>query len=128
MMYEEKFKDDFIEFSEAKELQSIGYNDYCFAYYDKFGWIHYSKCHGMTKNFLAPTYAQAFRWFRDNKNIEWPIETWVQPFLSEEPRKYEAFYWQRGVTESIGIFETHNAAEIACLKKAIELTKTHQAI
>ena len=47
----------------------------------------------------APTFSQAFRWFREYQN--WPIESWIQPYLSDEPRRHEAFYWRRGSSDVV---------------------------
>ena len=60
----------------------------------------------------SPTWEQVFDWFSDldiDKNV-WPIESWIQPYLSDQPRQYEAFYNQRGYTVSVGRFNTKQEA------------------
>jgi len=71
----------------------------------------------------APLKQQVFEWGRTNKILKWPIETWIQPYLSEQPRKYEALYWRRGFEESAGIFETYEEAENALINKIITSIK-----
>ena len=72
---------------------------------------------------LAPLYQQAFRWFRKVHRIE----GWVQPYLSPEPRRCEAKYWDGGRTPStgtsIGIYDTYKEAELECLIKLISILK-----
>jgi len=67
----------------------------------------------------APTYSQAFRWFRDNYNLLCYI------------RKIGSSYWynidaEDGSTldnEFEGRFDTYEEAEFACLKQLIKILK-----
>ena len=122
-----------IPYREAKALKKIGYtniNRYSnvASLYDKKGKHVYYTNYGVMYSGLsdgyisAPTYDQVFKWFRDIKNTKWPIETWIQPFLSKEPRKYEAMYWRRGETNSIGKYPTHEEAQLKSLRKLIKIT------
>jgi hypothetical protein len=65
--------------------------------------------------------ALVFRWFR--KYPDWPIESWIQPYLSEQPRQYEGFYWRRGEKVSVGVFSTYDEAQLNLLHKLIEIVK-----
>jgi len=102
-----------------------------------FEWL--SETHNLSDTDMKPEYldelplndihrtvcnSMAFRWFREN--CDWPIETWIQPYLSINPRTYEGLYWRRGETESVGIYDTYEEAELACLIKLIETVKTKQ--
>ena len=120
---------DFITYEQASELKELGFDEPCFLCYSKEGELS----NAMTLNetelndigfILAPTFSQAFRFFREN--CGWPIETWIQPYLSINPRTYEGLYWRRGETESVGIYDTYEEAELACLIKLIEIVKTKQ--
>ena len=67
---------------------------------------------------LAPTYSQAFRWFRDTHNCHHTIK-----LINE---KYVGIAYSSVVNFSIDEFNTYKEAELECLKKLIELVKTHE--
>ena len=118
---------EFIPYEQALELKELGFDEPCFGYYlcknSAFGvelelttdWIDLlpydsSSC-------KAPLYQQAFRWFRDNGNVS---EIFSQLLPSN---KYKwGFKIQRveGITDG---FFTYEEAELACLKKLIEIVK-----
>ena len=123
---------DFVTYEQALELKELGFDEPCFGYYgdnqeliwksDYTPWVNSERMLIDDKFCSAPTFSQAFRWFREN--CDWPIETWIQPYLSTNPRAYEGLYWRRGETESVGIYDTYEEAELACLIKLIEIVKT----
>jgi hypothetical protein len=125
---------DFIPYEQALELKELRFDEPCLGYYgenQKLIWKSgYAPWVNSERNLVdnhfasAPLYQQAFRWFREN--CDWPIETWIQPYLSINPRTYEGLYWRRGETESVGIYDTYEEAELACLIKLIEIVKTKQ--
>ena len=128
---------EFVSYEQALALKELGFDEPCFGWFrstlipsnfteyfleTEFG-MNESPSDWVNSNFLeeacsAPTFSQAFRWFREN--CDWPIETWIQPYLSTNPRTYEGLYWRRGETESVGIYDTYEEAELACLKKQKE--------
>ncbi len=121
---------EFGPYTESLELKSLGFDEPCIGWAtmqypdviscgNKFKKYHETEL--PTRPFGVPLYQQAFRWFREHQ--EWPIDSWIQPYLSEQPRQYEGVYWRRGETVSIGVFSTHEEAELACLRKLIELVK-----
>ena len=124
---------EFIPAQQALELKELGFDEPCFGYYEPNGNFGYVESHiikdmpFLAKNSewqdlcSAPTFSQAFRWFREN--CGWPIETWIQPYLSTNSRTYEGLYWRRGETKSIGIYDTYEEAELECLTKLIEIVK-----
>jgi hypothetical protein len=74
---------------------------------------------------LAPTYSQAFRWFRENHNLRCQINyigglinktTWwdisVIGHYNTDPKEWEMKY------------QPYEEAELACLRKLIEIVKT----
>lgn len=126
---------EFGPYTESLELKSLEFDEPCLGAWAECGFmrpsdvslgqdditvedIENTQDDGMC---LAPLYQQAFRWFREHP--EWPIDSWIQPYLSQKPKQYEGFYWRRGETVSIGIFSTHEEAELACLRKLIDLVK-----
>jgi hypothetical protein len=117
---------EFIPYEQALELKELGFDEPCFGYFSYEELIiegrYKNSDHGRSISSLL--YQQAFRWFREK--YDWPIETWIQPYLSTNPRTYEGLYWRRGETESVGIYDTYEEAELACLIKLIEIVKTKQ--
>jgi hypothetical protein len=120
---------DFIPYEPALALKELGFDEPCLAIHSfvdgELNFMYVNTFHSNDdvneKSAAAPLYQQAFRWFRDN--CDWPIETWIQPYLSINPRTYEGLYWRRGETESVGIYDTYEEAELACLIKLIEIVK-----
>ena len=120
---------EFIPHQQALELKELGFDEVCMGGYDLEDnslYIGYVSNDGIQYNpeyyTPAPLYQQAFRWFRDEHN--WPIEAWIEPHLSTNHRKYASKLWTRGEYIELGIFDTYEETELACLKKLIEIVKT----
>lgn len=135
----------FIQYKEAKQLQDLGFNEPCFAFFSKGKLfqvspsIYVSEEWSTIKNsdlkesneetyfnnefITCPTWDQAFQWFASPENMYRVIETWIQPYLSPQPRQYEAMYWRRGVTESIGKYSSNLEAKQASLEKLLEFAQ-----
>jgi hypothetical protein len=109
---------EFVPYALAVKLKALGFDKPCFVYYrasneNKLAYPN----HGVTQNSLcsngitAPTFSQAFRWFREKYGVH------------SSPRKYDETQWwvEWGTwTSSIGTFEE---AEIAWLTKLIEIVE-----
>jgi hypothetical protein len=147
----EKLEKHFVPFDESYLLKRIGFDNPCFGYYDAYnGGSHlilkrnklpwfikvlnvitgkaeenlFTSQGSIEYEFdgfcLAPTFDQAFEFFR---NIDgWPVELWVEPFISNSARQYQACGWQRGQYFKFGVFPTHREAEIDCIRKAVLYT------
>lgn len=130
---------EFVLYTEALELKSLGFDEPCygrFYYKDVYPMLRpnsYEKelfyesgqfVRQTEETTLSPTYSQCFRWFREHQ--DWPIDSWVQPYLSEKPKQYESFYWIRGEKVSVGVFSTYYEAQLNLLRKLIEIVKTKQ--
>jgi hypothetical protein len=121
---------DFIPYCEALELKQLGFDEPCFGYHldNKFQFFADVRSCNTNSEFkfypTAPTFSQCFRWFREQQ--EWPIDSWIEPYLSEQPKQYEGFYWRRGEKVSVGVFSTHDEAELNLLRKLIEIVKNKQ--
>jgi hypothetical protein len=135
---------EFITYKLALELKQLGFDEPCFGYYlcrnSAFGiddllitteWIDLlpydsSSC-------KAPTYSQAFRWFREKHKLSCSIE------LTDNSRHY---YFDFTIYDSKnrdyndedcfdsckriyddGKFGTYEEAELECIKKLIEIVK-----
>tara|TARA_R110000824_G_scaffold81720_1_gene205297 strand:- start:23 stop:385 length:363 start_codon:yes stop_codon:yes gene_type:complete len=112
---------EFIPYEEALALKELGFDEKCFAswwndqlvtdYIDQEEIDALSRPSAMSKNYsymLAPLYQQAFRWFREKYNWINPTRQLVfildKTAQSDNPMSYEE-------------------AELACLRKLIELLK-----
>jgi hypothetical protein len=109
---------EFIPYEQALELKQLGFDEPCLAFYNgKFlDSTDYDFDNGTSKDIglciVAPLYKQAFRWFRERYSIllykdygKVPHFTIIQNLMFENP------------------IITYEEAELACLKKLIEIVK-----
>jgi hypothetical protein len=76
----------------------------------------------------APTFSQAFRWFRENHGLYANLSSWTH---EEEIGIYHEFEiygspHSSSVTSTSDTFETYEDMELACLKKLIKITNEQQ--
>ena len=119
---------EFIEYEQALALKELGfespypiggYQGGKVFYYEK-GELYYdgrpmysSDAH--SGQLLAPLYQQAFRWFREKYGLAHNIH----------PITYDCYVVNQKdpSIDDIGDFNTYEEAELACLKKLIEIVK-----
>lgn len=125
---------EFVSYEMALALKELGFNEPCFTYYYDIsgelrknisvdihnGWTYFPNLKLIT---LAPTFSQAFRFFRDRYGL----------YSLYTMGDYENnFYWQiwrndyitkTYITASNYVFEKYEEAELACLMKLIEIVK-----
>jgi hypothetical protein len=127
---------EFIPYEQALELKELGFDSVCFGFYNprhEIGDLRanplYEHSGGCFDNYnrtdylvSAPLYQQAFRWFREKYGIMYTvhnnIENWKNTFhgaYSKINSNYESDY-----TDD---YATYEEAELACLKKLIEIVK-----
>ncbi len=121
-------KNEFIPYESALELKQLGFNEPCLSYYEGESFSHHlASIKGDDYIIPSPLYQQAFRWFRDKHNID----AWVQPFMMEkhgtpflpdESYSYQIFKDGVLVADEVD-FLNPEEAELACLKKLIEIVK-----
>ena len=120
-----------VPYAESLELQTLGINNEQVTCFGNFineklclGFFHSTHCRPET--ILGLTYGQTFDFFR----TKFSIEGWVQPYLSPQPRQFEAKFWYGGRTPSegtsVGIYDTFMQAELECVKAIIEFIKQHE--
>lgn len=136
---------EFIPYGLALELKQLGFDEPCFGYYvdgelrginlgmeelggvepyyQRFGFHTLSNHDIDNPNKIvvtAPTYSQAFRWFRDVYNLK----SCIMFRTSMEDNK-EYYDWLiKGQEVVYRHFNTYEEAELACLQKMIEIVKT----
>lgn len=136
-------KNEFVPNEEALVLKKLGFDEPCFGYYyvtnlEKYEYInqHVVKNSDFIFGMTAPTFSQAFRWFREKYLLEGLILPQVQSILAPTPAyfivviSYNDEKWEEKLNSSNDKDEknflhygTYEEAELACLRKLIELTK-----
>lgn len=131
---------DFAPYPESMELKELGFDEKCLAYYkDNELYQEAGVCYVNAdfeetlvwdemlpnKNCTAPLYQQAFRWFRENNGL------FIAPnVISYENGPYLWFFVINSTILPFGTdlgetddFNTYEEAELACLRKLIEIVK-----
>ena len=65
----------------------------------------------------APLYQQAFRWFREKHKLDY----WVRSWWEYDRTMFIGYEALVGKGEHCGTYEFYEKAELACLKKLIEI-------
>ena len=118
-------KKDFAPHVEALELKALEFDEPCFAYYDEDIYLFTVREQDDVYDYWtpAPTYSQAFRWFRE----KYQLFSWVK--VEYEYGGYSCGIYITGVRQSDianGPYNTYEEAELECLKKLIEIVKTKE--
>jgi hypothetical protein len=105
---------EFIPYEQALELKELGFDEPCLSYFSESQQLHLCRFENMSdRGFVsAPTYQQAFRWFREKYGLDNAIMK--DKFVVETNEDLPEWYYG---------FKTYEEAELACLKKLIEITK-----
>ena len=125
---------EFVPYELALELKQLGFDDKCIHHYKKnmegghstiptfemntpFG----KNYNSFTSRVSAPTYSQAFRWFRE-KGIISEIHSDFDRMLGYN-RGYIPVVQFIEFYNNGDCYETYEEAELTCLKKLIEIVK-----
>ena len=124
---------EFVPYKLALALKALGFDEPCFGYHLtkdlpyvkrglKFGSENYVGKHNSYDDFIvsAPTYSQAFRWFRENYNLKGfisPVE-----YLDGTDDTYHWCIYNECNSGNDQL--TYEEAELACLRKLIEIVET----
>lgn len=127
---------EFVPYEQALALKELGFDEPCIGFYKgnydvKAVDQHWgSSISGISKKggyriddlVLAPTFSQAFRWFRETCDI-------IQTISRDGSLAKEGMWAYTIITDGIYFndgYNTYEEAEIACLQKLIEIVKTEQ--
>ena len=126
---------EFIPYEQALALKELGFDEPCFWWYDfekelrkdRIGVNSINSKYFLNGNSCsAPLYQQAFRWFREKHLIDVAIlkmpiidKGWVYYFQIEHAPLFKDTEHYFDI-----FFEIYEEAELACLKKLIEIAKT----
>jgi hypothetical protein len=114
---------DFVPYELALELKQLGFDEPCLATIDQTDFIHIKGTEYPIRGAMiydtidCPTYSQAFRWFRDKFNCHHTINL---------NKKYVGIAYSSVVNFSVDEFNAYEEAELACLKKLIEIANDKQ--
>jgi hypothetical protein len=130
---------EFIPYEQALELKELGFNEPCFGYWKMSDWLIEEKTRtdGYThadQLCSAPLFQQAFRWFREKYDLDYSL----LPESSSGHRLLDRtfniviykYYMNMNVQAEIvridgkiARYNKREEAELACLKKLIEIVK-----
>ena len=119
-------KKEFIPMDLALRLKALGFDEPCFGYRDGLGNLMIKETPHCVIS--APTFSQAFRFFREKHNLN----SWVtkehkykQPFcwyIQDNYSEYDSDFMEDGITYDT-YFQTYEEAELKCLTKLIEIVE-----
>ena len=134
---------EFIPYEQALALKELGFDEPCFGFYNHQGililmnqedelniQVYKNSYVKLGKQYSAPLYQQAFRWFRKNFGLfssevyDRGLDNGKLPIIHSYSfrilnlNNFKDFY---GDT-----FKTYEEAELACLKKIIEIVKENK--
>jgi hypothetical protein len=125
---------EFVPYKIALALKELGFDESCFGFYSQNNSLiyyqdspnDYNYLEEAIQNIYAPTFSQAFRWFREKYNLfcEIQIDRTTDPKFCFDIFQYEHFgnYKEIGIGEWY-LYRTQEEAELECLKKLIEIVK-----
>ena len=122
---------DFVPYIESLELKEVGFNEPCFGLYHNDKTFYPTQCksheqfHGQICS--APTFSQAFRWFREKHHLIGGVEyiggatpstTWWDIYV--------VGHFNTNTSKMTMKYQPYEEAELACLRKLIEIVKNKQ--
>ena len=119
---------EFIKYTEALALKELGFDEKCLGYYIKNSslWCNWLDVKfnddpsNDKEDFVAdaPLYQQAFKWFREKYGLQSNVSHGLIFSFVINNKSYEDF-----PNSEDNWFRTFEEAELACLKKLIEIVK-----
>ena len=116
---------EFVNYNQALKLKELGFDEPCFGLFSiiehddiEIGDFYFGPSYATRATegrcILAPTFSQAFRWFRE-KGYDVKV-------IKESPGLYFGFYWNGAAWIMVGN-GTYEASELACLDKLLEIVE-----
>ena len=134
---------DFTLYPEALELKQLGFDEPCLAFYNgtflESTQYIFDDCSMMDigQCLLSPTYSQAFRWFREQYDLDYSLlpESSSGHRLSTRTFNIVIYKYHMNmnvqaeivrIDGKIARYNKREEAELACLRKLIEIVKEKQ--
>jgi hypothetical protein len=126
-------QNEFLPYDRALKLKQLGFDEPCFVLYkaSNSNQLAYAP-HGITtnsqlsqgdsSNIAAPTFQQAFRWFREEHDLHYQLV----PFFSDKESHAVDYYLAIAQHRPPIQVNTFEEAELAALDKLIEIVETKQ--
>ena len=124
---------EFVRYELAVKLKELGFDKKCFCNWEESwspepeheirmvlttdqtwlrpGWVR------------APTFSQAFKWFREKNQLDTSINTVYSKYNDTLSKKYSGVIDDKSVFTNIGFYDTYEEVELACLDKLIEIAE-----
>ena len=132
---------EFVPYELALELKQLGFDEPCFGFYRSvLGKPEVEMIIRQTPprfyhlatipehfDILAPTYSQAFRWFREKHNLIGGVQ--YIGGLKPETTWWDIYvvgHFNTNICEMSIEYQPYEEAELACLKKLIEIANEQQ--
>ena len=123
----------FVPYQPSLDMKELGFDEPCLAFFWNTGkfytcadYVHTISYHLQNQlghynydSISAPTWQQAFRWFREKHKLH-------QIVLADEKGKYDIIVGKRISGSCLGQYETYEEAELECLKKLIEIRQSQK--
>jgi|LakMenEpi03Aug12_release.lakeMendotaPanAssembly.Ray.scaffolds.fasta_scaffold1893079_1 hypothetical protein len=118
---------EFVPYQIAVDMKSIGFNEPCFGLYHNDKTLSPTQCKSHEQFYgqvcSAPLYQQAFRWFREKYGLYHSVG--LDNSLENDVNcDYQIINHNQSISEFETDFKSYEEAELACLKKLIEIVKT----
>ena len=123
---------EFVPYELALKLKQLGFDKPCFGYYQYTRLklqLPLIKSETQPQTYMggedcsAPTFSQAFRWFREKYNLESHIKKDWQDGIC---LGYESMIECEDGIIDCGTYNIYEEAELACLDKLIEILETKE--
>jgi hypothetical protein len=127
-----KLEKEFVPPKQALELQELGFDEKCIGWYPNntaalcvdgvyIGQRRSSSSYKLLVS--APTFSQAFRWFREKYGLYHSIA--LDNSLEDDVNcDYQIINHNQSISELETDFKSYEEAELECLKKLIQIVKT----
>ena len=118
-------KNEFAPYDVALAMKELGFDEECLGWFrDKL--ICYGEKDGYDEEYglKAPTFSQAFRFFRDKYNQHCFVQYHSKPEYSIVV--YNDLRVEHRSMDELTMFDTYEEAQDACLRKLIEIVKNEK--
>jgi hypothetical protein len=126
-------KKEFVPYQQSLELKELGFDEPCFAQWDEMqlyplqqggesAYFETNKNSRLSFNTMTPLYQQAFRWFRE-KSFICHVTNDLSDNLHDEIYVYVMTKGYGTLIDRSEEYRTYEEAELACLRKLIEIVK-----